>query len=80
MMENSAARVREFQESLNTQSRWTNLGLFNFIKEHSQLKALMETARNDDVQATQVVTLTDNGQLKAFEYKQGTLQRSKFLK
>jgi hypothetical protein len=73
-LEDSERRVQEFQDSLNTQSRWTQLGLFNFIKENSQLKALMEAARSDDVQPTQMVILTDTGNLKGFEYKDGSLR------
>ena len=57
----TARRVAEFQASIDTQSRWTMHGLFCFIKENSQMKALMETARNDDLKSTQIVTVGDAG-------------------
>jgi len=70
--------VAEFKQSVDTQSRWTVHGLYSFIKENSQLKDLMETARNDDMQSTQIVTMSDSGSLRAFEFTNGKMQRSKY--
>ena len=32
------------------------------------MKALMAAARSEDMQSTQMVTVADNGQLRAYEY------------
>lgn len=59
--------------------RWTARGIYDFIRENSQLKQLLEVARFENFNSSQIAVVGDNGQIRGFEIINGTVSKSKLL-
>ncbi len=69
----------DFKEAIASEARWTLNGCYNFLKEESQLKKLMLVARYDSFNANNVVTVADNGTLRAFTVTGEKVERTSKL-
>jgi hypothetical protein len=75
-MKNSKAKIDEFKAAIGSIDRWTMKGCYNFLKESSSLKKLMQIARYDSFNSATIVTVGDNGTFRTFEVNEDRVERT----